>query len=310
MLGDVFFAWNGQELPQGKGIARVESNYKLERLSIRLDKPMDTKRESQFVKFLKPVINRRLRILAAALMVGTLLLDVVVLEMRYLVPETVRPSDTNFEANPASNGQVLVRLAEQSGKPCDVIFIGASNVEYWATEGKAVWDRYYAPRHAFNFGVAGDKTENVLWRFDHMNLSGLKPKVGVVFIGLNNFAATPREVAMGVKAIAAKAQAVFPGIKVLVVSLTPNGRDDEEVVLANKILEAYADNKTTFYVDIYSHMPREEDNWKGLKPDHLHLTAEGYQIWAEQMEPLIQKILPLASSDSSSLDNASPTATR
>ena len=224
-------------------------------------------------------------------MIGTLLLDIGVLELRYLIPETVRPSDSNFTANPAGNGKVLVRLAEQTGQPCDVIFIGASNVEYWGTEGIDVWNHFYAPRHAFNFGVAGDKTENVLWRFDHMNLSGLKPKVGVVFIGLNNLTATPREVVMGVRAIAQKAQSVFPGIKILVVSLTPNGRNDAEVVKANAILQEYADDKNVFYIDIYSHFPKEGDNWKGLRSDHLHLTKEGYQIWAEQMEPLMEQLV-------------------
>ena len=241
--------------------------------------------------------------MAMALMVGTLLLDMGVLEMRYLIPDTVRPSDTNFEANPSSNGKVLMRLADQWGKPCDVIFVGASNVEYWDTEGKPVWDQYYAPRHAFNFGVAGDKTENVLWRFDHMNLHGFKPKVGVVFIGLNNLEATPREVALGVQAIAEKCRDVFPGIKVLVVSLTPNGRNDAEVVKANELLRKYADDKTIFYIDLYSHLPPEGDGWKGLKADQLHFTEEGYQIWAEQMEPLMQQILSAPTSDATAPAN-------
>jgi hypothetical protein len=242
------------------------------------------------MKVLKPVIDSRLRLLAVTLMLGTMLLDVGFMEMRYLVPDTVRPSDSNFVANPASNGKVLVDLAKQSGKPCDVIFIGASNVEYFTNgDGKAVWDHYYAPRNAFNFGVAGDKTENVLWRFDHMNLNGLHPKVGVIFVGLNNVEATPREVAMGIKAVVTRTQKEFPGIKVFVVSLTPNARDNAQVVEANKILRAYADNQTIFYVNIYSRMPRQGDNWKGLKADHIHLTAEGYQMWAERMEPLMQK---------------------
>ncbi len=59
----------------------------------------------------------------------------------------------------------------------------------------------------------------------------------------------------------------------------------------NRLLRAYADNRTTFYVDLYSRMPREGDNWKGLGPDHYHLTAQGYQTWAEQMEPLMQRCL-------------------
>lgn len=242
------------------------------------------------MKFLKHVTNQRLRLMAVALMVGTLTLDAGVLELRYLIPETVRPSDSNFVNNPASNGAVLVRLSEEEGKPCDLIFIGASNVEYWNTEGRAVWDQYYAPRHAFNFGVAGDKTENVLWRFDHMNLKELKPKAAVIFIGLNNVTDTPHEIALGVEAVMRKTQATFPGIKILLVSLTPNQRDNETVEQANQLLQAYADNKDVFYIDIYSKMPPEGDNWKGLQPDHLHMTEEGYTIWAEAMEPTLQQI--------------------
>lgn len=229
--------------------------------------------------------------MAVALMAGTIMLDAGVMEMRYLVPDTVRPSDSNFVANPASNGAVLVRFGEVQGKPCDVIFIGASNVEYWLTEGRDVWDKYYAPRHAFNFGVAGDKTENVLWRMDHMELHSLKPKVAVVFIGLNNFTSTARETAMGVKAIAQKSLAVFPDIKVIIVSITPNFHEKNDVVRENKMLEKLADNKKIFYVDLYSKLTPEGDNWKGMRPDHLHLNHEGYQIWAETMEPLMQRLL-------------------
>jgi len=245
------------------------------------------------MKLLKPVLDQRLRLLAVTLMIGTMIVDVGALEIRFLMPSSVRASDSNFVANPGAYGAVLTRLAEQSGKPCDVIFIGASNVEYWNTEGKEVWDHYYAPRHAFNFGVAGDKTENVLWRFDHMNLTGMKPKVAVVFIGLNNLYSTPRELAMGVSAIVKRTRAIFPGVKVLVVSLTPNGRDNDQIVLANRILKNCADGNDVFYVDLYSRMPRQGDNWKGLKPDHLHFTAEGYQIWAQRMEPIMQRFLPL-----------------
>jgi len=245
------------------------------------------------MRFLKHVNNQRLRLLAVALMVGTLTLDAGVLELHYLVPDTVRPNDSNFVDNPASNGEVLVRLSEEQGKPCDLIFIGASNVEYWNTEGQAIWDKYYAPRHAFNFGVAGDRTENVLWRFDHMNLGQLKPKAAVIFIGLNNFTDTPHEIALGVKAVMKKTQSIFPGIKILLVSLTPSQRETATVEQANTLIKAYADDKTVFYIDIYSKMVPEGDNWKGLKPDHLHMTEEGYALWAEQMEPTLQQIVPL-----------------
>jgi lysophospholipase L1-like esterase len=219
------------------------------------------------------------------------MVDAAFVELSWLRPPTIRPSDANFINNPTGNGEVLVRLGEEKGKTCEMIFIGASNVEYWGQEGREVWDKYYAPRHAFNFGVAGDKTEDVLWRLDHMNLKSINPKVAVIFIGLNNFADTPRDTVAGVKAVMKKTASVFPGVKILVMSITPSQRATKTVLRANEMLRSLGDNQSVFYIDLYSQMPRQGDNWKGLKPDHLHFTTEGYEMWAEQMEPTLQKIL-------------------
>jgi lysophospholipase L1-like esterase len=247
------------------------------------------------------VISKRLRIMGAALLIGTVMLDAAVIELSWLRPPTLRPSDANFINNPVGNGEVLIRLGEEKGETCEMIFIGASNVEYWCKEGLPVWNKYYAPRHAFNFGVAGDKTEDVLWRLDHVNLKSISPKVAVIFIGLNNFKDTPRDVAAGIKAVMKKTASVFPGIKILITGMTPSGRSHETVMRTNALLQGLADNRTVFYIDLYSKMPPEGDNWKGLKPDHLHFTEAGYEMWAGQMEPVLQKILP----DSGvSMDNA------
>ena len=88
-----------------------------------------------------------------------------------------------------------------------------------------------------------------------------------------------------------KTQAIFPGVKVLLVSVTPSDRAGETVLRANEMLKGLADNQTVFYIDLYSQMPREGDNWKGVGRDHLHLTQEGYELWASEMEPLLSKLL-------------------
>ncbi len=151
--------------------------------------------------------------------------DAGVLAWRHFVPDSVRPERCGiWRRTRAGYGALLTRLAAQSGKPCDVIFIGASNIEGFGTEGRAAWERYYAPRHAFNFGVAGDKTQDVLWRFDHLQLGRLQPKVAVVFVGLNNLPASPRDVAMGIERVTERTRAAFPGIKVMLVSLTRTRR--------------------------------------------------------------------------------------
>ena len=69
----------------------------------------------------------------------------------------------------------------------DLVFIGDSITDGWQTRrGKAVWEKYYGNRKAMNAGIGGDNTEHVIWRIDHGNLDGLKPKLAVIMIGTNN----------------------------------------------------------------------------------------------------------------------------
>jgi beta-glucosidase len=238
------------------------------------------------------MISKRFQFFACVFLGSALVLEGSVMEMGS-APKSTRPSDSNFVANPQANGDALLRLARQAGKPCDLIFIGASNIEYWNTTGQTVWERYYANRGALNFGVRGDRTENVLWRFDHMDLTRLHPRAAVIFVGLNNADNTPREIAEGVKAVMKKTQATFPGIRLLVVGLTPGHLSDDTVTEVNRRLEDCADGRTVFYIDLQRRMVKQRTDWQGLGPDHMHMNAEGYAMWAREMEPILGHILPV-----------------
>ncbi len=41
-----------------------------------------------------------------------------------------------------------------------IVFIGDSITDGWSSIGKDVWNKYYAPRGAYNYGIAGDQTQN------------------------------------------------------------------------------------------------------------------------------------------------------
>jgi lysophospholipase L1-like esterase len=167
--------------------------------------------------------------------------------------------------------------------------------------GKAIWEKTYAPRHALNFGIDGDKTQNVLWRLNNMNIQGLKPKVAVVLIGANNgLENNAHEIADGVKAVLANTQAAFPGVKIILVSALPNDWGNDKMMQVNSLIKGYADGETIYFLNLVPLMPREatttpdgktEMNWKGLGDDHVHPNATGYQIWADAMEPLLKKLL-------------------
>jgi lysophospholipase L1-like esterase len=209
-------------------------------------------------------------------------------------PTTV-PDDANFQ--PRLNYQAYFGdyLALKKGRPADLIFIGDSITEQWRWgAGSPVWKRHFEER-AFDFGLGSDKTQHTLWRLHNIDLPGLAPKVAVIMIGTNNNADTPEEIAAGVNAVIGATQKKFPGIKVVLMSVLPNARANEKMAQVNALLAPMADKQTVYYVDLASKFIPMGDNWKGLSRDKLHLTAEGYEMWAAELEALLPAVLKPAS---------------
>ena len=216
---------------------------------------------------------------------------------RLLIAALLAASFTSASAGPttvADDGNYRPRLnyqayfgdylAVKKGRPVDLIFIGDSITEQWRWgAGNPVWKQHFEER-AFDFGLGSDKTQHTLWRLENIDLAGVAPKVAVVMIGTNNVTDTPEEIAAGVKAVIGATQKKFPGIKVVLMSLLPNLRAGEKMAEANGLLAAMADKKTVTYVDLAARFTPEGDNWKGLSRDKLHLTAEGYEMWAAELE--------------------------
>jgi hypothetical protein len=65
-----------------------------------------------------------------------------------------------------------------------IIFFGDSITEGWAANGKDIWNKYYAPRHAYNYGISADRTEHLIWRIKNKEFDGLNAKVVVLKIGI------------------------------------------------------------------------------------------------------------------------------
>lgn len=202
------------------------------------------------------------------------------------------PSDSNYTGRHAADNHACeAEVAAMKGKPCDLIFIGDSITQGWLQRGKEVWIKHYASRRALDFGVGADATQHTLWRLDHMDVGAFRPKVAVLMIGTNNTPNTPADIAAGVKAVLQKTQQTFPGVKVILMSILPNARANEKMAAVNAITRTYANHRDVFYLDLAAKMPAEGDSWKGLGPDKLHLTPEGYERWAAELDPLLAKLL-------------------
>ena len=198
---------------------------------------------------------------------------------------------------------VMQRGRENPG-PCDIAFIGDSITQGWEGNGKNVWAKFYGGRKCLNFGVGGDRTEHVLWRFEQGQLNGIKPKAAVLMIGTNNSnknkdgteAYSEAEILAGVKAIVQQLRERTPETKVLVLGIFPRGATFStqrgKLLQINQALAKLADGKMIHYLDFGSQLIEADGSIsKTLMPDYLHLSEAGYEIWANAIEAKLKELL-------------------
>jgi len=191
-------------------------------------------------------------------------------------------------------------LASRATAAPDVVLIGDSITHFWAGEPRAnhvngpqAWAATFGARRVLNLGFGWDRTQNVLWRLDHGEFDGFKPKLVILNIGTNNFSATPHsrantpeEVAAAIHAIREKLRALSPETHVLVMGVLPRGHQPGDFFRApiaslNALLarELMGDPKTTFldigarFLDAQGRMAPE------LMPDGTHPSEAGYALW-------------------------------
>jgi beta-glucosidase len=129
---------------------------------------------------------------------------------------------------------------------------------------------------------------------------GLHPKVVVMMIGTNNIghgSSNPQQTADGVHAIVERLLATLPGTKVLLLGIFPRGQFPtdkmrQDVATATTLFQGLADGKRVYFLDIgYAFLRSDGELRTTLMPDMLHLTSDGYEIWAKAMKPDLMRLL-------------------
>jgi lysophospholipase L1-like esterase len=195
-------------------------------------------------------------------------------------------------------------VAQAKAGGIDLLFMGDSITDGWRNRGLNIWNKFYAPRHAANFGIGGDQTQHVLWRMDNGELDGIHPKVVVLMIGTNNTGrnndGSPRnsniEVIAGVTAIVNDFRTRLPDSKILLLAIFPRGNFDDpqraQVALINTAIAKLDDGKMVKFLDIGSNFLEADGTLpKSIMPDLLHPNAKGYQIWTDAMEPTLAEMM-------------------
>lgn len=178
----------------------------------------------------------------------------------------------------------------------DLLFLGDSITDGWRGQ-KKTWESAFGAYKPANFGIGGDRTEHVLWRIQNGELDGIKPKVAVLMIGTNNSGANSAEqISEGITEIVKTIRSKSPTTKVLLLAVFPRGKmipngQNTKITEINKTIAKLDDGKNVKFLDIGEKFMKDGQIPGSIMPDYLHLSQQGYQIWADAITPTLKEML-------------------
>jgi len=204
-----------------------------------------------------------------------------------------------------TNRQALVlQRAKDAPGEYDVEFIGDSITQGWEGVGKNVWAKLGEKYKVINFGVGGDRTEHVLWRFEQGQLTGIKAKAAVVMIGTNNSNKnrdgsdqySELDIVEGVTAIVNQIRTRQSETKIILCAIFPRSpgfsAQRGRLCQINQALAKLDDGKNIFFLDFGAQFIEKDGTLpKSIMPDALHPNEAGYKIWAAAIEPKLKEIV-------------------
>lgn len=206
-----------------------------------------------------------------------------------------------------------------------LVFIGDSVTQGWGSVGGRQVNSigassWKSPEHNFgkygalNFGIAGDQTQNLIYRVENGALDGLDPGLIVLMIGTNNLFAptgnpgfpaadyvgpahTADEVADGVLAAVQAIHQHAPSANILTLSTLRgmNNADPDRVAAnaANALVKQAFDldtNPQLHYLDFASLFRNANGTINAnMNGDGVHFTAAGYEAWADAIQPFVNQ---------------------
>jgi len=225
------------------------------------------------------------------------------------LPETVIPAIDEAPTQAKSydwmarHNAVVTRVKQEH---VDLLLIGDSITHMWGGvpeeqtihgRGDYLWDKYFGSRNAVNLGFGWDRTQHVLWRFEHGELDGIKPKVAVVMIGTNNLQAnTNEDIVTGIDTVVSQIRHKLPKTKILLLGIFPRDqKPDSElrkrIIEINNHISVLKKERNISYLDLGPKFLEPDGTLSPeIMPDFLHPSPKGYAIWAKAMEPTLAKL--------------------
>ncbi|SFJ16187.1 GDSL-type esterase/lipase family protein [Planctomicrobium piriforme] len=175
-------------------------------------------------------------------------------------------------------------------KPGQVVFVGSSSARLWKLETS------FPGLDALNRGFGGSELSDSVHFFDRI-VKPYRPRLVVLYAGDNDIGKkrTPEEVAGQFRKFLAKMQQSLPQTRLLYIGIKPSIKRwnlIEQVRLANDLIKKECEKSPlATFIDIDAPMlgtdglPRPEL----FVQDGLHMSPEGYQVWADLIRPYVTR---------------------
>jgi lysophospholipase L1-like esterase len=220
------------------------------------------------------------------------------------------PARSGLDALPRQDEPARDRHAQNLARTrqggVGLLFVGDSITQGWTVRAASLWRERFGVHQPANFGISGDRVEHLAWRLQHGELDGLQPRAVVLLIGANNVpTGRPDRLAAAIRSTAQLVRCKLPQAQVLIVGVLPRGErttGDGQVVSEARYAEnigemnrelALADNdEQLHFVDAGARFRGADGKVdRALMPDGLHLSAEGYRVLADAIEPALRTLL-------------------
>jgi lysophospholipase L1-like esterase len=189
-------------------------------------------------------------------------------------------------------------LIKARSGPVDIVFDGDCITWGWQHAPK-VWQERYAPLNAFNFAQVWDGIQHILWRVDNGELDGLHPKLIVLAVSTHdNVPNSPADIVAGLTAVVAAYREYSPASHILLLGVLPSAASPTDPVRAkvaeiNQGLAKLDDGKNVTFLDIGPKLLQPDGTLPAdVMPEDSGLTEKGYGMWADAMQPIIDRYCP------------------
>jgi hypothetical protein len=215
-------------------------------------------------------------------------------------PAAEAPAGTLSHALEGQRHDSFIELAQQGD--IELVFFGTTEAEmwWWPDRGREVWDREFGSLKAANFGSQGTRPASLLWRMRNGELDGFRAKLIVLQAGGASLpASNSAEIVAGYSALIDEIRLRQPRAKILLFAPLPRSGPlpswQPQAEARQALFAELVDDETVFYTDIGERFFDANGvfmstTW-GLPANNRGTQAAAYEIWAEALQPWLDRFV-------------------